>query len=228
MIAGPNILTASFYCPFCEAELDAIFTDGGFWIIDCLLCGWYLYVEPDGTEESAVLRIFDINSPNLPLDELGAHLRRSFADLYNITWRRFEALVADVFKANGYRVILTRQARDGGADIIVLRSESAHQEAIIECKKYAKRRRVGIQVVRAVVGAAVSWDVRRAVIVTSSAFSRDARLSTTEFQRRGFALDLVDAAELLSLLGVYNKALPPLDKLTESVRREIIVSNRQA
>jgi hypothetical protein len=204
----------------------------------CPLCGWRLEISENyrgtsrGEEQStsgfeSVLRKFDLNAPEVGLNELGGWLKRNLSDVYSLSPRRFEELTADVFNAHGYRVALTQSTRDGGADILLLQHDSDTLAAIVECKRYARRRRVGVSLVRTLVGAAVAWDVRRAYLVTTSGFSPDAQHLVDDYERYGYDIDLVGFSDLASLLGVYNPDLPRLDHLTSRMRAEIIAANRE-
>ena len=137
-----------------------------------------------------------------------------------------EELTADIFKEHGYSVILTPPIKDKGADIIVFSNDITGAKAIVECKKYAKGRKVGVSLVRQLVGAAVWWEVKRAYLVTTSDFSSDALSTSYDYVERGYEINHVNASELFSMLQVYNTKLPPLHKLTKRRRREIIRQNR--
>jgi restriction system protein len=165
-----------------------------------MLCGW-AWVAQDNelslTQKVTELKQFDLNSPNLPLDELGAHLRRNVSDVQGLDWTRFEDLTNDVFKANGFQTIQTARTKDGGADILLLASADDCIAGIVECKQYDRGRPIGVSTVRSLVGAAVYWDVREAYLVTSSSFTSYSKKSVEEFKERGYHLNLVDATEFL-------------------------------
>lgn len=181
----------------------------------------------DDYTDFAALKQFDINSSEIALAELGTYLKHKISNVHNLSWRRFEELVEDVFRAYGFRTSLTQQTRDGGADILIMHNERDSIEAIIECKKYANSRKIGIGIVRALVGAAVDWDVRRAYLVTTTDFSVDAMKKAMDYKKRGYDIDLVAMSDLLKMLSVYNKNMPKLSELTEERRREIIVANQR-
>ena len=197
----------------------------------CPLCGWAdLFVhenEEFGLWEStvSVLREFDINSPQVAFRELGSHLRTRSGDLYDLHWRRFEELVGDVFREHGFRVVLTAPTKDGGADLLLL-AQDGGLFAIVECKKYAEHRRIGVDLVRTLVGAAVDWQVRDAYLVTSSEPALDAVAKAQDFARSGYRVTLIGASTFLELLGAYNHQMPRLDRLTDSDREQIIQGNR--
>lgn len=201
----------------------------------CPLCGWNLKFEPElwvggeaphmsGSQRMSVLREFDINSPEVALGEIGSHLKQHYSDVYALDWRRFEELVCDVFKAHGFTCTLTQRSRDGGADVLVF-SQGSKPSAIVECKKYAASRKVGIVALRALVGAAVDFQVRRAYLVTNTDFSCVIREKVSDFKRHGFEIDLVAASEFLSLLEVYDEKLPPIHLLDREALDQIIKNN---
>lgn len=188
----------------------------------CPICGWRAAKEdafirkrpPDHLGGESIYRIikrFTLNDPQLGLAELGIHLRRRFSDVYSITSRRFEQLVADVYKQLGYEVILTPQTRDGGRDLILL----GHQDEriIVECKRYSAERKVGVGVVNSILGVQLALGERRARIVTTSTFTFPAheRAKSPALAEQGYTLEFVDAEQLLKLLSVYNTDMPSLD-----------------
>jgi hypothetical protein len=234
-------------CPICTADLHRAAHDE--WdddyvrtpvALNCPLCGWSIVYVVEGSYTNAyqplitysisaatLLREFPLSSSELTFEELAAFLRSQPQFLHELHWRRFEALVADVYGQHGYRTVLTQASKDGGADVVVLHRDADSATAIIECKRFTRGRPVGVSLVRALVGAAVSWDVRRATLVTTSDFTADARISAHAYRAHGFEIDLVAAADLVTLLGVYNPNLPPLGQLTDEDRRYIAHQNRQ-
>lgn len=114
----------------------------------------------------------------------------------------------------------TQPTADGGADIVLLSNGNTH--AIVECKKYAESRTVGVELVRSLVGACVDWNVRRAYLVTTTGISATARAKASDYRRLGYDIDLVAATELAKLLEVYNSDLPPLGELDVDARRHVI------
>ena len=234
-------------CPACSTKLDRTARDEPDdeyirtpVILDCSLCGWSIdyvvhgnYVNPYEPHidyeinTATVLREFAVSSTDLGFDELGSYLRTHPDALHKVQWRRFEALVADVYRELGFRVVLTQESRDGGADILVLHDDGRSISTIIECKRYSPGRRIGVSLVRTLVGAAVMWDARRTVLVTTSDFTSGAQISAHNYRSRGFEVDLVAASDLVKLLGVYNPTMTPLADLSEDERRYIAERNRR-
>lgn len=186
------------------------------WTSTCLMCGHWLVGQSGGTcyhitdaLDSAILRRLDIDDPEVLLAELGSHLRVHFADIYQLSYLRFEQLVADVFKQQGYRVRCTARSHDGGYDLILL-ERNTDDVTIVECKRYSDHRPITVGITREVMGVQLVEGFRRAKIVTTSRFTRSSQRLAQKLNSGSsqFALDLVDAEEFSRALGVYNTKLP--------------------
>jgi restriction system protein len=85
----------------------------------------------------------------------------------------FEKLVAEIFAANGYEAQWTGRCRDTAADVIAVRrtvSLDITECYIIECKRYAEKRPVGVDVARALYGAVLDENRTGGILVTTSRF----------------------------------------------------------
>lgn len=192
------------------------------WSYICPFCGWTMrqltIVDDDYPYRgktylfNAEMRHFALDNKELLLSEIGTHLKRRFSDLYLLSPRRFEELVADLFKQLGYRSVLTPTTGDRGIDVYLL-GKTDEDMAIVEVKRYAKNRKVGIGVVDRLRGVQLRDEVPNAYIVTSGSFTTLARKSAASKNaiEHGYNLTLVDADRFLKILGVYNTLLPPLD-----------------
>lgn len=108
-------------------------------------------------------------------DELLALLARQPHLMHDLSPRRFEELIAELFRRGGFDVELTQQTRDGGADIVAISTRmQIKQKLIVECKKYAPENRVGVAVVQRILGVKSQSNANKAVVVTTSSFTRDA------------------------------------------------------
>jgi restriction endonuclease Mrr len=108
-------------------------------------------------------------------DELVAYLARHPELMHHLDPRKFEELVAELLRAQGFRPTLTPQTRDGGRDIIATRSDALGELLyLVECKRYAPHRKVGVQQVRGIFGVAQAERATKAVLVTTSSFTSDA------------------------------------------------------
>lgn len=235
-------------CYWCGTSLEGFSTrtvrkprDGTYYVVEygdaCLLCGWQRcegYIDYDqglGPAEKwwtvKILREFDINSPQVAIAELGTFLKKRQTSLFDLSWQRFEELVTDVFKEHGLDVERTKLSRDGGADVLILTRGTRHVEAIIECKKYAQHRKVGIEQIRQLIGVCIDWDVRTAMLVTTSDFSSEARQAVAGYGKKGFEIDLKNANDILRLIECYNEDLPSLENLSYDERKHLIEEARK-
>jgi hypothetical protein len=217
-------------CPFCRSNYRTdIQRESGLPIQTrtsvCTLCGFdlrltnFTVVPKDswkqlnpvavGNEDISVsgLKRLDLNSAELGLSEVGTHLKRKYDDVHHLLPRRFEELVADVYRHLGFDARLTKQTRDGGYDIVLLEHSSGRQ-IIVECKRYSPENTVGVGVVDRVLGVQLRKGIREAKIVTTSRFTLNAVTASQEVAY--YSLDLVDGEDLLRNLDVYDAKLPPL------------------
>lgn len=97
--------------------------------------------------------------------------------LLQLSPRGFERLVAEILRANGWRVELTPQTRDGGYDLLAIcpGPNGSNETVLIECKRYKYSRNVGVDVVRKVIGVCQIENATRGVIVTTADFTKPAK-----------------------------------------------------
>lgn len=133
-----------------------------------------------------------INSTNNDLEEL----LKSQEKAIQLSSRNFEEIVEKVFIKLGYKTELTQKTRDGGRDIIATYNKSGIKfVTIIECKKYNKKNKVGIRIVRELYGVLNDQESNKGIIVTTSSFTKDAKMFA---EKHNNLIDLVDYNKLLS------------------------------
>lgn len=115
--------------------------------------------------------------------------------LFSLHPRRFEELVASIFKSNGFDVELTPESRDGGVDIFAVRKDgmSGGLLHLIECKRYEPSNKVGIGVVQRLLGVVDHHRATKGLVITTSSFSADAVSFASQSKYR---LGLNDYADL--------------------------------
>jgi len=115
--------------------------------------------------------------------------------------RKFEELVAELFYGFGYQVELTQRTRDGGKDIIAIGNmHSIASKYLIECKRPDPGKPIGVGVVRELMGVKSDERATKAIAVTTTYFSPDAKL----FQERNrWELELKEYNDLLKWLHDY-------------------------
>jgi len=95
--------------------------------------------------------------------------------LFDFSPRQFEELVAEIWRKFGYCVELTSPTRDGGRDIIAIKQAEVNLRVLIECKRYATSNRVGVQVVRSLLGVKTDEKATKAILATTSRFTAGAK-----------------------------------------------------
>ena len=136
-----------------------------------------------------------------PIQEIKRYLAEHPEKLYNLTPRRFEELIAEILKDFGFDTELTPATRDGGRDIYAyVRNAVTSFLMFVECKRWARHRKVGIGVVQRVHGAAKAGGAHKAMIVTTSFFTHPARQERRKIEQE---LDLADYDMLKTWLARY-------------------------
>lgn len=134
-------------------------------------------------------------------EQIKIYLRRNPEKLYDLSPRKFEELVASILKDMGFDVELTKATRDGGRDIIAyIKNEVCSYLTHVECKKYAADPKIGVGIIREVMGVHNLRQATKSIIVTTSYFSRDA---IREAQMVKNQLDLKDFDDLKTWLSKY-------------------------
>src|SRR6185437_5910463 len=108
-------------------------------------------------------------------------LRKQPSDLFRISPRQFEEVIADLLSGMGMEVELTPTTRDGGKDILAyMQTEIGKFLTLVEAKQYDERRPVGVSLVRSLFGTLVDHNATSAMLVTTSRFAKPAQ----QFQER--------------------------------------------
>ena len=121
--------------------------------------------------------------------------------LYEMKSRQFEELIAELLAHYGWQVKLTQATRDGGYDIFAITQDISGVTSswIIECKKNAQHRTVGIDVVRGLYGVKADLRVANAMLATTSYFSKGVH----DYKASRYDLELQDYQGLLDWINEY-------------------------
>jgi restriction system protein len=133
--------------------------------------------------------------------------------LFKLDPRRFEELIAELISRMGYNVELTPATRDGGKYIYATRRDGlATVLLLVEAKRYAPRRLVGIEIVQRLHGVVFAESATAGIVVTTSGFTAPART----FQQRDNVrrqLSLRDYRDLQDCLADARKGNPAARKI---------------
>lgn len=113
-----------------------------------------------------------------------------------IEWRRFEALVEELFKQAGFITKSQSHGADGGVDIWLYSKHQADGApvSIVQCKHWSGKQ-VGVDKVRELRGVMASHDIKRGQFATTSEFSQAAE----EFAAKN-GINLLNGRGLLALI----------------------------
>lgn len=101
--------------------------------------------------------------------------------MFSIRPRDFERIIAEALREEGFVVELTAMTRDGGYDMVAVRSDALGivTKYIVECKLWAPHRSVGVGVVRQLYGVKEQFFADHAVLVATSYFTGPAKKFAT-------------------------------------------------
>ena len=169
-----------------------------------------LYTDARTQREDALARV-DIVAVD---KELIAYLNAHPEKMYELNPRRFEELVAAILKDLGYSVQLTAHGVDGGVDIIASQKNGVGEILLlVDCKRYAPKRKVGVEIVRALFGIGERERATISMLATTSHFTTPAR----EFQRTlRHRLALKDYDDLVRWISEYGTHAPSLRPATSA------------
>lgn len=112
-----------------------------------------------------------------------------------IEWRRFEALVEDLFRQGGFETKSQSHGPDSGVDVwLYSRNQPGTPVSVVQCKHW-QGQRVGVDKIRELRGVMAAHEVRRGQFATTSTFTPDA----IDFARAN-SINLLDAHGLLALI----------------------------
>ncbi len=95
--------------------------------------------------------------------------------LYTLSPRRFEELVANLLEREGMEVHVTPTTRDGGRDILAWSSTAVGRFLyLVECKRHSLDRPIGVGLVRQLYGVVEAERASGGIIVTTSRFTEAA------------------------------------------------------
>lgn len=135
------------------------------------------------------------------LTEILQNIQEQPEQLFDLTPRQFEEVIAELLANFGWDVSLTRPTKDGGYDILAVNRDSSGLETtwIVECKKYRPGNKVGVEIVRSLSGVKAHLGVSNALLVTSSEFSKGSK----QLADSRYDLHLIEYFDLLNWLKQY-------------------------
>jgi len=160
-----------------------------------------LYQDSKTAKEEARARIDLVTVDS----ELITYFKRNPERMYQLDPNKFEELVAALLKDLGYDIELTKPGPDGGIDIIATQKTGVGEMLLlVDCKRYAPRRPVGVGIVRALFGITEQLRASMGLLATTSFFTKPAR----EFQKTvRHRISLKDYSDLIGWLNLYGAGM---------------------
>ena len=108
--------------------------------------------------------------------------QKSVKTLNELSWKSFEDVTGELFRQRGYNVEeMLGGGADGGVD---LRLRKNGQLTLVQCKRW-KKKKIGLPVIRELLGAMTAESAEKGMLVTTSTFTSDA---VTFAQQQGIQL----------------------------------------
>jgi|1185.fasta_scaffold81342_1 hypothetical protein len=162
--ADPNVRLISKYAS------DERFTQMIEWLIEPAVP----VEEPSGDHSDSITPLIQVVST--PWVEIRRHLSMHPEELHRLHPRKFEELIAEVYRDYGWEVELTAATRDGGYDIVALRNNAPGQlKVLVEAKRYDPTNKIGVGIIRELYGVRQLRHASQVVLATSSYVSDDAK-----------------------------------------------------
>lgn len=116
----------------------------------------------------------------------------SIESIRELSWKRFEELLGEAYRRHGFTVIENSGVgADGGIDLVIRRGGETY---LVQAKQW-KTYKVGVKVVREMLGLVTAHKAKGAIVVCSADFTQEAR----DFAAKNH-VELVDGPALLELV----------------------------
>lgn len=235
-----DIFNEQAKCPFCiDSQLRTVHKkskkDYPEWlfgsfdeyesVVRCDKCGWWQYeyhnqsdaavdgiVASDKRIVTAVLKEYQENDKNIPVQILSEYINKNPEKIYSIHNKSMEELVKSVFEDYySCDVELVGKSHDGGKDLIMIDSG---EKTFIQVKRRMSSDKVeSVKEVRELLGASYADDVKSCIFVsTADHFSSDAtKFAKNVVQtRKCDRFDLIDCKRFLNMLQLTRKDYPEM------------------
>jgi len=181
----------------------------------CKYCGWWFWSQD--TEELmdirrkariAILKEFDLSGIQIPVETLRRELNRKPSIIYGIHPKKFEELVASVFKDfYDVQVSIVGRRADGGIDLVFIDSEKPI--AVQVKRRESPESTETVTLIREFLGAMVLKGYKGGYIVTTAErFSAGAKKTAEEAKRQRIVnkFELVDSRRFFEIFKFVEKS----------------------
>lgn len=201
-------------CVFCRTPLRTLFKKRSrkthsYCVRVCDSCGWWWFHDAYVDDKLSLvwrrsvhpqLKQLDLSDLSVPIQDVERYLSARYESRFEVHPRRFEEVVASVFKDHGYAVSVTAYHCDGGVDVLLTRGSDTIG---VQVKRY--RNTIGVEQIRSLAGALIVGGITKGMFVTTSRFSRGAEKCARRLRRRGMPIKLLDAERFFDALRLARK-----------------------
>lgn len=115
----------------------------------------------------------------------------------------FEQLTGEILTSHGFDIQFTGRIKNRSADLIAIQKSVQGDDVkyLVECKRYGDSKKVGLDILNAVVGASFRAKTSHAMLVTTSSFTSNVLEAHSELE--DFRLDLHDGTQVMEWLSDY-------------------------
>jgi len=209
-------ITYEFECPKCTQPISLAF-EASEYPVECLnfvlnnSSGAQTLGEPGFEYLREIYSAEDVLQFYETIPDLVFALKSSPYLLRELSPREFEEVVAEVFRAKGFVVDLTKRTRDGGKDIVAVHTDrlGIQSKYFIECKHYAEDNKVGVDIVRALHGVLNTKDgPNKTILATTSTFTSGAKRFVENEAASKWDMTLADYDEIVKWISDYEDSSP--------------------
>jgi HJR/Mrr/RecB family endonuclease len=150
-----------------------------------------IYTDTDIDQKSSLV----VPAFNLINSELIEYLANNPKALHSLHWRKFEELLAEIFKNQGFETELGPGQADGGVDLrLIQRSDIGDMLILVQAKKYAEHRKIQLDPVKALWASVEDEQANKGILVSTSEFIPAAKNFA---KRHPYRLELAGPERLL-------------------------------
>ncbi len=200
------------------------------WVDYCLTCGWWRLIKDIciSAQEWQMWDIFfgcvgtlknlSVNDLSTPMDEISNYLVAKYEDRFSVNPRKFEEVVASVFKSLGNHVNVTGYSNDGGIDVVL--GNTDENLIGIQVKRYKEK--IKVEQIRPFAGALILSGLNKGIFVTTSNYQPAAITAAQKFTSLTLPIELIDANRFYDALKLSQKQSFDLDELKKSINKRKI------
>ena len=238
---GTALFNHDSVCPFCQKRITSTvygktkrsypeWLFGSFdeseWVVQCPTCGWWEYKYSNQSDaiidgirandveySSAVLKKYNVNAIDIPVNALVDHIQKHPDDIYRIDTHKMEELVRSVF-ADFYpscKVVAFGKTHDGGKDGLLI-DDNGMQFIIQVKRRESKNATEGVEAIRSLIGVAAIEDNVNGCIFVSTAdhFSRAAKQTAQKAIDKEVVerFELYNCSDFLEKVSLVSESMP--------------------